>query len=126
MIRITRILLSLTIPTLLGIVLYSCFSGMYQESLFWLGIIFTIPNLFLLMLLPLSIYTGIMEFLGKKLIQKSNQTFLHSLIFLVVGSGIGICYSFISDDCSMEWYVMIFITGLTVSSLKLWLHFKER
>jgi hypothetical protein len=89
-IRLTRVILSLCLPSILGTIIYSFFSGFYQESIFWISFIMSIPGIFLLMLIPSSIYTVLMEYLGRKLIQKSLKRKKFSLrifIFLFIGTG---------------------------------------
>jgi hypothetical protein len=128
-IKILRILFSLLFPPTIGILLYSLFSGFYKEPLFWLAIVFSLFKLFLFMLFLVLPYTVLMEFLGRKLIRDqkiSNSILLNTFIFLAVGSGIGNLYMLISDGASFEWHFILFLTGLSVSSVKLWLHKKEK
>ena len=126
-IRIIRILISMTLPFLIGIILYALFSGLYREPLFGLGLIFSIPNLYVIILPVLLFYTIVMEILGKKIIQTLNYTAFHISIYLLTGSGIGMLYLAISDRrTAFEWYLIIFIIGLSVSLIKLLLHLKEK
>jgi hypothetical protein len=128
-IKIQRIIFSLFVPPFIGILLYSFFSGFYQEPLFWLAIVFSFVKLFLFMLLLVLPYTVLMEFLGKKLIQDqkiSNNILFNNIIFLAVGSSILNLYLLISDKVSIEWHFIFFLTGLSVSSVKLLLHHKEK
>jgi hypothetical protein len=126
-INIIRIAISMTLPFWAVIVFYSFLSGLYHEPLFGLGLIFSFPNLYVTILPVLICYTLVMEILGRKIIQTSYHNSLHSFVFLLTGSGIGMLYLLISDNrTSFEWYLVIFITGLSVSLIKLLLHLKEK
>jgi MFS family permease len=129
-IRLTRVILSLCLPSILGTIIYSFFSGFYQESIFWISFIMSIPGIFLLMLIPSSIYTVLMEYLGRKLIQKSLKRKKFSLrifIFLFIGTGLGNLYILLSDPgSSLIWHIVVTLMGLTVTFVKIRLHFRER
>lgn len=129
-IRLTRIIFSLCLPPILGTIIYSFFSGFYQESLFWITFIISIPGIFLLMLIPSSIYTVLMEYLGRKLIQKPlkiNTFSLKVFMFLIIGTGLGNLYILLSDPgSSLIWHIIVTLMGLTVTGVKMRLHFKER
>ena len=129
-IRLTRVILSLCLPPILGTIIYSFFSGFYQETIFWIAFIISIPGIFLLMLIPSSIYTVLMEYLGRKLIQKPLKRKKFSLrvfIFLFTGTGFGNLYILFSDPgSSIIWHIIVTLMGLTVTLVKMRLHFRER
>ena len=125
-----RILLSLLLPTLFGSVIYALITRAYDEPLFWLGILFSIPIVFLLMLLPSLLFTLIMEFLGLKLVQESKgQKVKFSKVVIYASSGtlFAVLYSIISEMRVSNWQVFISaLTGFAVSIVLLALHIIER
>lgn len=126
-IRVIRIFVSLVFPLIAGITIYSVFSGFYHESLFWLGIVLSLPQFFIITLLPLMLFTLIMEFLGRRLIQNSKHSMINRLTFLLAGTMYWIAYLMLSDHGSgVEWYFIVAVMGIIVSSLKLWFHIRER
>ena len=129
-ISICRILLSLLLPILLGIIAYSFLTGMYQEPLYWLSMLFSFHKFLLLMFLPLLVYTLIMEYLGFKLIRnpKTSKVELKNvIIFLIGGTLIGLGYSLIANEkSSLSIHVILAFVCLMVTSIKLRFHIKER
>ena len=91
--KIKRIIISMIVPGLFGIGLYSWLSGFYSEPLFWLSIIFALPKLYVyLLLLPSLIYFITMEYLGQKLLQQARvheKLVLKSYLFISTGTLIG-------------------------------------
>jgi len=128
-IKIVRILLSLLLPTLSGIVIYSIVTNIYKESLFWLAVLFSIHSIFLLMFLPSLVFTIIMEWLGIRLLQRQGQKIRVSniMIYLACGTLFGIFYSIIAELNAPAW--ILFISAFTcfmVSFVKMALHIRER
>ena len=126
--RIIRIVLSLFMPAICGTIIYSIISGLYQEPLFWLVFVTSLPGIFLILLLPSLLYTFIMEYLGKKLfpdVSDSTKSYLKKIIFLVVGTGLFNLYLLISDwSASLDWHLIMALTGFSISFLKLVLHLR--
>jgi len=128
-IKIARILLSILLPTLSGIVIYSIITNIYKESLFWLTVLFSIHSIFLLMLLPSLVFTIILEWLGIKLLQRPGQKLgvKNKIIYLACGTLFGIFYSMVAELTAPFW--ILFISALTcfvVSFVKMAFHIKER
>ncbi len=128
-IRIARILLSILLPTLSGIVIYSIITNIYKEPLFWLAVLFSIHSIILLMFLPSLVFTIIMEWLGIKLLQRPEQKpgVKNIIIYLACGTMFGIFYSMIAEMTARVWIIFIpAITCFIVSLVKMAFHIKER
>jgi len=127
-IKIARILLSILLPTLCGIVIYSILTNIYTESLFWVALLFSIHTIFLIMFLPTLVFTIIMEWLGIRILQTTGQKpgIKNKIIYLACGTMFGIFYSIIAELTAQLW--IIFISAFTcfmVSFVKMALHIRE-
>jgi len=129
-IKMKRIILSLCLPTFLGVFIYSFSTGFYQEPLFWFAFMLSLPTLLLIAFIPSFIYTILMELVGIFLfhgLKPSDRRFAKVFLFLVTGSGIWNLYLLVADNrTSLEWHLIITLTALLVSILKLRFHLKER
>ena len=94
-IKIIRIILSLILLPFFGIVFYFWLTGLYREPIFIIYLIFALPRIYLIMLLPAILYTAMMEYLGIRLIQKSEKILITALLYLATGSLIFILYDLI-------------------------------
>ena len=129
-IKTIRILLSIFLPAPTGIVFYSLFTGLYREPLFWLGILLIIIKICLFLLVPSLLFTAIMEYSGKKLVQKPitlETRRIQSLLFLLIGTLTGGLIGYLLDSSPRSnLYLIGLLTGFVTTTVKLRYHGLER
>ena len=125
--RIRRIILSMVLPVVVGVLLHAVLSGLIGEPLYYLGLLYALPSIMLFMLLPSAVYAAVMEYTGKKIIrghELRDSGWWRGPFFVCLGVALGGGLGWVMEP-GFDFMLIGCLTGVTVSPVLLILHIKE-